>query len=133
VFQGCTPGYWKQSQHFDSWPASYAPTDLVRDVFNVSAFLSNGILDLNGDGVDDTLLAALNYQGTTGKTGAARSLLRAAVAALLASASPDLDYPLTNSQVINQVNAALASNNRNTMLRLAGQLDQYNNLSCPLN
>ena len=40
---------------------------------------------------------------------------------------------LLSLQVINQVNAALASNNRNTMLRLAGQLDQYNNLSCPLN
>jgi hypothetical protein len=54
-------------------------------------------------------------------------------ATLLASASPDLNYPLTTSQVITQVNAALASNNRNTMLKLAGQLDKYNNLSCPLN
>jgi hypothetical protein len=105
----------------------------VRNVFNVSAFLSNGILDLNGDGKDDTLLAALNYQGNTGKTGAVQNMLRAAVAALLASASPDLDYPLTTSQVITQVNAALASNNRNTILKLAGQLDKYNNLSCPLN
>ena len=24
--RGCTPGYWKQSQHFDSWPAGYSPT-----------------------------------------------------------------------------------------------------------
>jgi hypothetical protein len=133
VFQGCTPGYWKQSQHFDSWPAPYTPGTLVKNVFNVSAFLQNGKLDLNGNGLDDTLAGALNYQGGSGTRGAARILLRAAVAALLNAASPDVDYPLTTTEVINQVNAALASNNRDTMLALASTLDSNNNLGCPLN
>jgi hypothetical protein len=102
-------------------------------VFNVSPFLVNGKLDLNGNGLDDTLVGALSYQGGSGTSGAARILLRAAVSALLNSASPDVDYPLTTTQVIAQVNAALASNNRSTMLTLASQLDSYNNLGCPLN
>ena len=104
----------------------------MRNVFNVSPFLINGKLDLNGNGLDDTLVGALNYQGGSGTTGAARTLLRAAVSALLNSASPGVDYPLTTAQVIAQVNAALASNDRSTMLALASQLDSYNNLGCPL-
>jgi hypothetical protein len=102
-------------------------------VFNVSPFLQNGKLDLNGNGFDDTLAGALSYNGGSGTTGAARILLRAAVAALLNAASPDVDYPLTTAQVIAQVNAALASNNRTTMLNLASRLDASNNLGCPLN
>ena len=92
-------------------------------MFNVSPFLTNGKLDLNGNGMDDTLVGALDYQGGSGTTGSARILLRAAVAALLNAASPDVNYPLTTAQVISQVNAALASNNRSTMLALASQLD----------
>jgi hypothetical protein len=55
------------------------------------------------------------------------------VAALLNSAHPDVDYPRTTSSVIADVNAALASNNRTTMLNLASALDRDNNLGCPLN
>ena len=85
-------------------------------------------------GLDNrTLLQALSFQGGSSNTAAARILLRAAVAALLNSASPDVDYPLTTAQVIAEVNAALASNDRSTMLALASQLDSYNNLGCPLN
>ena len=132
--EGCTPGYWKQQQHFDSWTAPYDPTNLVKDVFNVSAFLTlDGRLDLNGDGADDTLLDALNYQGGTGTTGAARILLRAAVAALLNAASSGVDYQLSAIDVITDVNAALISNNRNTMLLQAARLDAFNNAGCPLN
>jgi hypothetical protein len=112
---------------------SYQPTDLVRNVFNVSAFLSSGKLDLNGDGQDDTLLDALNYQGGNGTTGAAQILLRAAVAALLNAANPNVDYPRTVAEVIADVNAALASGDRSVILALATALDADNNLGCPLN
>jgi hypothetical protein len=80
-----------------------------------------------------TLLQALEFGGGPGTLGAARNLLRAAVAAVLNSAQPGVDYPLTTQDVINSVNAALASNSRGTMLTLASQLDGYNNLGCPLN
>ncbi len=80
----------------------------------------------------NTLLQALSFKGGSGSVSAARSLLRAAVASLLNSAHPDLTYPLTTEEVIVQVNAALASNNRATMLQLAANLDAYNNALCPL-
>jgi hypothetical protein len=87
----------------------------------------------NAFGLDNrTLLQALSFQGGSGTLGAATNLLRAAVAALLNSAHPDLNYPRTTAGVIADVNAALASNNRATMLNLAGRLDRDNNLGCPL-
>jgi hypothetical protein len=44
-----------------------------------------------------------------------------------------VDYTLTTPQVIIQVNAALASKDRSTILALAEKLDQYNNRGCLLN
>jgi uncharacterized membrane protein len=132
AFQGCTPGYWRQSQHFDSWPAPYAPTTLVRTVFNVAPFLQGGKLDLDGNGTDDTLVDALKYNGGAGDKGAARNLLRAGVAALLNAASPGVDYQLSSAQVIGQVNGALTKS-RSVMLSVAAKLDTYNNAGCPLN
>jgi len=84
-------------------------------------------------GLDNvTLLKALSFKGDTTLTGAARLLLKAGVAALLNSASPGVDYPLTTAEVIAQVNAALASGDRSTIIALAEQLDAYNNYGCPL-
>jgi hypothetical protein len=131
AFEGCTPGYWKQTQHFGSW-VTYSPATLVQDVFALSAYYTNGILDLDGNGEADTLLDALNYKGGSGTTGALRNLLRAGVAALLNAANPTVDYPLSEAQVIDQVNAAAATGDRNTILALASRLDQANNLGCPL-
>ncbi|HSF43302.1 MAG TPA: hypothetical protein VLT87_26115, partial [Thermoanaerobaculia bacterium] len=68
-----------------------------------------------------------------GTLGAAKILLRAAVAALLNAAHSGVDYPRTTAEIIADVNAALASNNRNTMLELASELDDDNNGGCPLN
>jgi hypothetical protein len=100
----------------------YSPNQTLESVFDIP----------DSYGLDNyTLLQALSFQGGSGTTGAASILLRAAVAALLNSTS--LDYPLTTTQVIAEVNAALASGDRSTMLALANQLDQYNNLYCPLN
>jgi hypothetical protein len=119
--EGCTPGYWKQPQHFDSW-VGYTQGQTLESVFDVP----------NSYGMDNkTLLQALSFQGGSSTVGAAEILLRASVAALLNSSS--VNYPLTTADLIAQVNAALASGNRGTMLNLAAQLDLYNNLGCPLN
>jgi hypothetical protein len=85
------------------------------------------------DGLDDdTLLMALQYGGGPGELGAARILLRAAVAALLNAAHDNVNYPRTVVEVITAVNAALDSCDRSTMLSLATKLDTDNNLGCPL-
>jgi hypothetical protein len=78
-----------------------------------------------------TLLEALSFQGGSTRRAAARILLRAGVAALLNSAHPDVDYPLTTEQVLDKVNTALEQS-RSAMLRAARQLDEKNNLGCPL-
>jgi uncharacterized repeat protein (TIGR01451 family) len=119
--EGCTPGYWKN--HLDAW-AGYSPDQTVESVFDVPDALG---LD------NDTLLTALNYGGGPGQIGAAQILLRAAVAALLNAANPDVGYPRTEIEIIAAVNTALASGNRSTMLALATALDADNNLGCPLN
>ena len=111
-FQGCTPGYWKHDQHFDSWPAPYVPTGpgatLLKDIFNL-----NGFTNLDGDATaDDTLLEGLNYKGGRDLAGAAQILLRAASAAVLNAAS--FNYPLSLAQIKTVVNNALASGDRDT-------------------
>lgn len=119
--QGCTPGFWKN--HPDVWPAPYVPSQKVSSVFTgADPSLANA-----------TLLQALGFQGGPGVVGAQSILLRAAVAALLNSADSNISYPLTTAQVIAQVNAALASGNRGTILALASTLDADNNLGCPIN
>ena len=76
----------------------------------------------------DTLITALNYKGGDGISGMAQTLLRAAVAAILNSAHPEISYPIAVGDIIIQVNAALASNNRTQMEDLKDQYDYYNNL-----
>ena len=39
--EGCTPGFWKQDQHFDSW-VGFAPTDSFETVFGVDVTLRAG-------------------------------------------------------------------------------------------
>jgi hypothetical protein len=95
--------------------------------------MTNGKLDLNGDNLDDTLLDALNYTDGTGTRGAARTLLRAAIAGLLNAVHPSVNYQLTKNQVISQVNYELAYQYRPNMINLANQLESCNSLTCPLN
>jgi hypothetical protein len=120
--EGCTPGFWKQPQHLDAW-VGFTPGQTLEGVFDVpDAF-----------GLDDvTLLAALDFEGGPTTADAAEVLLRQAVAAILNAASPEVDYPLSVAEIVAQVNAALASGDRATILSLAEELDTLNNLFCPL-
>lgn len=122
--EGCTPGYWKN--HTDSWAdTGYTPGQTVGSVFSgASAFPSLA---------SQTLLQALQGGGGPGTLGAAKILLRAATAALLNAANSGVDYTRTTAEILTDVNAALTSNSRDTMLVLASELDGDNNLGCPLN
>ena len=102
---------------------NYTPSQTLESVFDVPDVY----------GLDNkTFLQALNFNGGAGQIAAARILFRSAVAALLNAASPDVDYPLSEAEIIADVNIALQSG-RNAMLTLAAELDTYNNLGCPLN
>jgi len=95
-----------------------------------------------------TLKSALSLQGGPGVAGATQILLRAAAAAYLNNLNlPEqgaTGFPLypgpslytfgePHGSLQTKVNAALASNDRATILALATQLDIYNNEGCPLN
>lgn len=109
--EGCTPGYWRQEQHYDSW-VGYSPTQLFDDVFD-NAFPGKTlgeVVALGGGGLN--------------------ALGRGTVAALLNAASPDVDYEFTTAQVIAKFNAAFASG-------IYGPLyDEFtleNERGCPIN
>jgi len=111
---GCTPGYWKQPHHFDSWTATgYAPGDAFSTVFGVNA---------SGN---PTLVKAASTGG-----GGAKALGRHAVAALLNAASPDVGYAYTASEVIGMVQQAYASGDFESAKNL---LEAANEAGCPLN
>lgn len=122
ALEGCTPGFWKTHPTEEVWgPAGYESSDLVSSVFSDANPYHNS-----------TLLQALGFSGGSGLNGAKRILLRAAVAGLLNSSHPDIDYPWTTPDLIAAVNAALASNNRATILALAADIDADNNLGCSI-
>jgi len=77
------------------------------------------------------LLQALSLQGGSDICGAQEILYRAGVAALL-NACAGIGYPLTTADVISEVNAALQTCDRSTILTEASKLDGFNNLGCPL-
>jgi hypothetical protein len=124
VLEGCTPGFWKVLQHHDAWAATgFTTGQTLESVFDIP----------DGLGLDDrTLVQALNFRGGSTDEGAAQILLRAAVAAILNAAHPDIDYEFELADIIADVNAALASGDRATILALASELDAANNAGCPL-
>ncbi len=89
--EGLTPGYWKQSHHFDDW-TGYSPNMNYNAVFGVN------------DSSSLTLLGALGRGG-----GEKAALGRHAVAALLNAAHSGLDYAFTEAQVIAMVQQAYAN------------------------
>jgi hypothetical protein len=136
--QGCSPGYWKN--HTSAWQ-EYLPTSQVGKQWTFPASLSSF--------KTETFIDAIQGGGGPGLNGATQILLRAAVASYLNAANNSVGYPLRRSLpspfapwssdprfangIKGAVNAALASQDRNTILALATTLDQANNLGCPLN
>jgi hypothetical protein len=127
-YEGCTPGYWKN--HTDNWEEAKTTT-LFGDRFTSA---TAGVAGL-------TFLQALQARGGAGVDGAAQILARASTAAYLNAAHEGLGYPWRRAKVgldgrpplVDTVNAAYASGNRDVMLALASRLDADNNLGCPLN
>jgi hypothetical protein len=118
--EGKSPGYWKN--HIN-WPENTTQTMTVHSVFsNASLYVSS----------TDTLLDALQYQGGNSEAGAAQILLRAAVAGVLNARHPCINYPILESTIIEEVNKALGSHNRDTMLYLKNIIEECNNLEADL-
>jgi hypothetical protein len=113
--QGCTPGYWRRSQHHDSWTSPYAPNTLFSDVF-ANAFPGK------------TLLEVAHMTG-----GGLNALGRHTVAALLNGASAGVSYDLTTAQVITGFNTAFATGRRKKFIEQKDVFEFLNEQGCPLN
>jgi|GEM_PF-1731734 len=123
--QGCTPGYWKQSQHFDSWKV-YATSDMIDAVFGVT-FRSVGKNNPKGP---LTLLQALGLNGNND----GEQLFRHGTAALLNSVSTSgVNSNYTSAQVIQMVRTAWLSGNATTIANTKSLLAAANEQGCPLN
>jgi hypothetical protein len=109
--EGCTPGFWKQSHHFDHWKY-YDPWDKFDVVFGV-----------DGPGYK-TLLETLGLGG-----GGKYALGRHAVAALLNATSYKVDYAYTVAEVIQIVQTAYATGDFEAAKDL---LEAQNEQDCPL-
>jgi len=123
--EGCSHGYWKN--HTSEWPSPYTTSTQLQGPFFIPAVTELSFMQVH------TFAMALDYPGGPDLGGAARILLRNAVASLLNAEHSDVAYPLSAQQVKDQVNAALASLDRQTILALEAELDLLNNLGCPLN
>jgi hypothetical protein len=110
---GFTPGYWKN--HRLVWPTGYDTNAPLSNYFGPNA-------------PDVTLREALSLKGGRGLDGAKEILARAATAALLNTAYFDDYYPVSLSDLKAWVTAEFSSGTRDTILSLATQLDNYNNL-----
>jgi hypothetical protein len=108
--QGCTLGYWKQSQHFDSW-VTYTPGQAFSSVFE-DAF--PGL----------SLLQVLELGG-----GGLKALGRQTVAALLNAASGSVNFGLTTQQVIDAFNAVFPGGNYEQQKDAFASLNER---TCPL-
>ncbi len=120
---GCSHGFWKN--HTSDWGSTgYRTSQKVKDVFSAASGYSEHAWD--------TLHEALYSNGGSDLNGAAGNLLKQAVAALLNASHPEVTYTRSVASVLSDVNAALASRDRNRILDLAEDLDRDNNLGCPI-
>ena len=130
--EGCTPGYWKQEQHFDSW-TGYSPGDDFEATFGLATD-STEIMCKPEKGKPvacdppPTLLQALKANG-----GCQSALARHAVAALLNAASPDTNYFFTIDEIIAIVQDGFSPNGDYNCESAKDLLAEQNEMGCPIN
>jgi len=120
-FEGCTGGFWKTHQY--EW-IGYEPGQRLYEVFFIPLELS----DLE----TYSLLESLSFQGGASLFDKAENLMKVAVGALLNAAHPDVDYPLPETQIINDINNALNSLNPSVIEYQMLLLDYHNCLQACL-
>ncbi|MGH2701706.1 MAG: Ig-like domain-containing protein [Actinomycetota bacterium] len=113
--EGCTPGYWKQPHHFDSW-VGFAPGDSFEAVFGRDAFAGS-----------PTLLTALSTGG-----GGMNALGRHSTAALLNASHPGVDFAFTSAEVISMFQGAFDAGGA-AIENTKDIFDAANNGGCGLN
>jgi capsular exopolysaccharide synthesis family protein len=113
--QGCSPSFWRQPQHFESWPSLYNPDDSFETVF----------LGWHGEPVH-TLLQALEQDGA-----GLPYLMQQSTAAILNAASSDLEYPYRTDEVIAMFQSVFGQEDTTEVEKVANLFEAANEASCP--
>lgn len=135
---GCTPGYWKQPQHLDSWGATgFIPEDTTTqsaDTFNTVFGVTNYV---RNNGTPYTLLEVMRELNGNGDP-ISTNLGFHAVAALLNAAHPNVNYGYTSGEIITLFQNSVAKGPAaaaalKDMLVLLNEGNGMFPRSCPLN
>lgn len=122
---GCTPGYWKQPHHQDSWMGA-GPADDFNLTFNVDVEWGRKCrADESGD---ITLVKGLRCRG-----GGKNALARHGVAALLNSMNTEVEYMYTAAEVKALVKEALDAGTKAAATAAKNKLAEQNEMGCTLN
>jgi hypothetical protein len=120
---GCPVTLWHTRT--DLWSTTgVAPLQRVRNVFQ-------GAVRYGKVG-DATLRTALRFQDQPGLLGAAKTLVKQGVGALLNATHGDLEFPYTRAEVINQVSEVLGTGDEARIRAFAAVLKATNEAGCPL-
>lgn len=156
VCGGCTPGYWRECQHFHSWSAAgFSVTDTFNSVFGVSQYvdckgtpytlldvmyLNGGTYlcshnnakkinkDANPAGPAGTCTSGTAFESLGGDP-VSTNLGFHAVAALLNAAHPDVNYGYTVGEIV----TLFQNNYLSNPAGLKDSLEMLNERECPLN
>ena len=134
VCEGCSHGFWKQTQHFPDWTPPYDPIDLFDETGSEDLLFEDafrvpkprpGLITLGGPpGL--TLQEVLRLGG-----GGLNSLGRETVAALLNAASPNVNYTLSVDAVITMFNDVFPGGDLEYS-ELQNIFEEFNHEGCPL-
>lgn len=153
--EGCTPGYWRECQHFPSWAATgFGLTDTFNRIFGVSQYVDcKGIpytlldvmylnggpylcshnnpkknnQDANPNGPAGTCTTGTAFESLGGDP-VSPNLGFHAVAALLNSAHPNVNFGYTSGELIELFQANYHTNPE----KLKDSLEMLNERGCPL-
>jgi hypothetical protein len=114
----CTPGYWKQSQHFFAYPNPPLPTTLFGSIFNTSGRNLGNPESSSLTFASRTFLQALQLRG-----GGLNAVARLGTAAYLDSLVLGGNFSLSTATVVSMLNAAFAANNANVLFNGKKVLD----------
>lgn len=124
---GCTPGYWKQEKHFDSW-VNLLPTDSFFSAFGRIITIQWSEKGKPDDVTDPSLLQALGAKG-----GGINALARHAVASLLNTYSLGANFAYPPDYIIDKFNDAVKSGDPDIIEMTKDMFETANESYCPLN
>jgi hypothetical protein len=97
--EACSPGFWRQDQHFADWPNPPVPDDLFSSVFGRAITVTlSPTQTVSGPTLEEALLAISGGVNRTARIG---------TAAYLSAVDADVNYPYTPAQVVTAVQQAI--------------------------